>query len=207
MLFLGNLRQPEEPVTEQRLAIDSIGSNLTVAYINYDTLMEKYKYVEDLNNEVLEKKAELDARFESRSKQLEKELRKRAEKFQIEVREFENKSAEMPEFTAKQTMMNLQNEETKIRESQYQGQLELEDLQDEFTQEIMDLQLKNSDLLQEAIHGYINKYNAKQNLSLIFAMSDGSNLMHAQNSLNITNDIVDGLNKEYEEKFKDKSKE
>lgn len=195
------------PSTVDHAAVDSIARNLTIAIVNYDSLMANYKYVEELNQEVLDKKAELDAKFESIAKQKDKAIRQRAEKFQLEVREFENKSAEMPEFTAKQTMMNLQNEETKIREEQYQGQMELDELQEEYTQVIVDLQLKNSDKLQEAIYGYLDRFNAEHNFSLIFAMSDGGNVMHANNSLNITNDIVDGLNAEYEQNTKDKKAE
>lgn len=188
------------PSSVDHAAVDSIGRNLTVAYINYDTLMANYTWVDVLNDEVLDKKAELDAQYEQTAKQKEKALRSRAEKFQLKVREFENKSAEMSEFQAKQTMMNLQNEETEIRQEQYNGQVALDELQEKFGEQVVELQLKNSERLQKAIHDYLNRYNAEHNFSLVFAMANGSNLMYANNSLNITNDIVNGLNAEYEEK-------
>jgi len=60
--------------------------------------------------------------------------------------------------------------------------------------------------ISDAIKGYIQEYNDIKNYSMIFQTQAGSPIIIADPELDITNDIIDGLNKKYEEILAEKSK-
>lgn len=195
------------PSTVDHNAIDSISRNLTIAYVNYDTILANFKMVDVLEQEVKDKQAELDKKYENRSLALQNSFQSKAKEFQKNVQEYDSKAAELGEFKMKQAIMVLKEQEADLQEMQMSAENELADLESRYAKEVMDLQLKNSEILQNTMHDFLNRYNEEHNFSLILAMAQGSNLLHANNSLNITEDIINGLNAEYEEKLKDTKKE
>lgn len=184
-------------------AIDSLSSHLKIAIVNYDTIWQKYKLVKDLNDELEDRRSVLNAKFDSRSRSLENEIQSKGKAFQAKVQDYESKASDMSEFKMKQAVIELQEEEAKITEMQYAAQQELGELQETYASEIGELQLKNSTKAQKAIVKYINEYNQDHNFTLIMANAAGGALLHADQRMDITKDILTGLNEKYEAQKKE----
>lgn len=75
-------------------------------------------------------------------------------------------------------------------------------INDEYSQKLMLKQDENSRLIWNEIIGYTNKFNEKYGADYIFLSTNsiGGSLIVANPKFNVTKDILEGLNKEYNEK-------
>jgi outer membrane protein len=152
-----------------------------IVYVNTDVLNEKYEYVKDISNVA---KANLQS--------METNYKKKATFLQNRYGEFQQK--------ASQGLLS----ENQTRDAQ----VELEKLKEELDgmeskqQQMMDqLQMENEKVFK-AIMEYIREYNKSSQYNYVLAYSDkivGSVLL-ANDSLDITNEIVEGLNAQYKAK-------
>ena len=56
---------------------------------------------------------------------------------------------------------------------------------------------KNSMQLRDSINSFLKEYNKTKGYSLIISNTGADNLLYADPSLNITKEIIEGLNKRY----------
>ena len=78
-----------------------------------------------------------------------------------------------------------------------QQQQELQQLQEKLSKELADENQKNSLQLRDSINSFLKVYNQKKGYSLIISNTQLDNLLFADKSLDITQEIVDGLNARY----------
>lgn len=187
-------------------AIDSLSANLKIATVNYDSLIENYKLVKDLEKDLETRRTELNRTFNEETRKRDKEIKSLAELYKTKIQEFESKSSQMSEFKAKQAMLEIQEMEQKLGELQYSGEQELAVMQQAAAEEISDFNLENSAKIQTAIVEHINQYNQEHNFTLIIANGAGSALLHADARMDITSDILASLNAEYDKTHKKEEK-
>jgi outer membrane protein len=169
------------------------GGNANIVYVNTDTLWEKYSYVAD-------KKIEL----ELYNKELEDQYKNTMTAFE---REYNQLESDFNEYIQKASANSFTLAEQKSKESQFekrkqilaQKQNEILTLEQELANKLMQRQTAVNTMIQDSIINYLERFNNKHQFTYIMGYTRTSgHIMLANDSLDITKPILEGLNKEYE---------
>lgn len=170
-----------EQTTIPVAAAENTTDRLPVAYINIDSLLVNYNYAKDLNEALLRKQENSRASINQRGSSL-----------QREVADFQNKvknNAFLTEQRAQQEANRLQKQEADLNE--YSQRL---------NNELMIEQQKMNAQLNDTIHKFLKEYNAKKKYEIIFSNTMGDNILIADPKYDITNEVLEELNKRYQPK-------
>lgn len=149
----------------------------SVVYFQLDRVLQEYDMASDLGSVVETKVQNIQAAVNSRQKKLEKEYNSFNEKI--------NKGL-MTSSTAQVQAEKL--EQQKAEFEQYANQKQ---------QEIYEEQQVMMNQIGDAIHTFVENYNSEKNYAMIIANQGGSPIISADTTLDITDDIIAGLNEEY----------
>ena len=152
-----------------------------IAYVNTDVLNEKYQYVKDISDVA---KAKLQS--------MEVTYKKKAMDLQNRYAEFQQK--------ASQGLLS-ENQTREAQEELGKRKDEL-DKMESTQQQLMDQMQMENEKVFRAVIDYIKEYNKSSQYNYVLAYSDkivGSVLL-ANDSLDITDEIVEGLNAQYQTK-------
>lgn len=198
----------EEVVTDANLLAsrDSVSRNLTIVYVNIDSLWAQYKYVDEINTILEAKKNAMISQISSKTSQLESKLGTKSETFQKKVQDFESKAEGMSQAIQQIKMQQLQEENQALEQEHLEAQQSVAQLKEELGAQLMQEEAKLNGEVQEIITTYLGSYNKEHNYTFILAKGTGGGVMLAHDALDITSEIVGGLNKEYEEKKKEEKK-
>lgn len=154
-----------------------------IVYVNTDTLLKNYDYYKDVVKE-----------FESKSFKLENELAQKAKSFQNEVAFFQQKAQQggMSQEQLQTTQMQLQQKEQNIMA-----------YRDKAAGDLSGEQAKKTDELLNNIQAYLKEYNKDNKYDMVIGYSKGGGVLYAKEDLDITKQVLEGLNKDYAEKKKD----
>ena len=158
---------------------------LKVAYVDIDTLLTSYDLWIELNEEMIRKEENVRATLNEKAKSL-----------QADYEDFERKLNNNA-FVTRERAEAEQNRILKKRE-------ELEALQERLTNELAIENNKNSLLFRDSINAYIRDYNKEHGYNIILSRI-GDNILYIDYAMNITQDVIDGLNARHE-KYKEKKK-
>ena len=149
-----------------------------IVYVNLDVLNEKYEYIKDVNSTA---KAEQSA--------LERQYQTKGQKLQEDYMAFEQKAQAGP---LSENQINAEQEAFQKRKEEL-DQLELK------SQQLMEKIQERSDEMNTSIKEYLKEYNKNTNYQFVMAYSAGplSPVLIASDSLDITQEILDGLNAQY----------
>ena len=151
-------------------------SALKIAYVEVDSLMTQYEYCKEYSL-ILEKKSQ---NIQSTLQQKGQALRSAAANFQQKLQQ----NAYTRE-QAEQIQVGLQKQNA-----------DLEALQQRLSAEFQDETAKFNEALHDSLQHFIAKYNKDKKYTMILSKS-GDNILFADKSADITNDIIAGLNKAY----------
>lgn len=166
---------------ETKTMVTPSGSNLTIAYINTDTLLLNYQLSRDLNEELLKKQE--DARTN---------LNEEARAFEREMQDFQRK-IENNGFLSRD---RAEREQQRL----ISREQELKELNAKLSNDLMVRQQEISTQLLDSITLYLEEMNIAKNYDLILSTTVGGTILHAKKGLNITTEVLDALNKRYQEK-------
>lgn len=169
----------QNPIVTQVIC-DSIPA-LKIAYVDIDTLLTSYKLWIELNEDMIRKEENVRATLNEKAKNL-----------QADYEDFERKLNNNA-FVSRERAEAEQNRILKKRE-------ELEALQERLSNELMVENNKNSVLFRDSINAYIQDYNKIHRYNIILSRI-GDNLLYVDNGMNITQDIINGLNARYEKYY------
>ncbi len=152
---------------------------MKIAYVYIDSLLTHYKMAQDMSAQLMKRKDNLESELTTKGKTLEKDIadyQYKVNKGLItswDAAEQEKKLAEQ-----QQVFVNLQN-----------------DMQNRLMTEEQDANLKvhNSVILA------VKEFNATRGYKLIFSHAFGGVLLHAEDYMNITGEILEKLNSAYED--------
>lgn len=149
-------------------------SGMHVAYVDIDTLESQYTYFKLKKEE-----------FEMRQKQIDAELEKMANALQNDYVALQKKAqagqlSESEGEAAQQSLMKRQQEIEMKRQNL--GTKYLKD-QEDFNKE-----------LHDDLYSYIEEYNTDKGYDYILSYSKDGSILYANNALDITSDIVRGMN-------------
>ncbi len=171
--FTGNTEVPgEEPAT----ITASAGTMPRIAYVNSDTLLANYRFFQTKREE-LEKKAE----------DLQKEYENRARGLQNEIATFQQNAGGMTMNQARAVEEDLRKKQQNLL--QYQQNLSNQLLQEE---------TKVNDDLYERVSDFLEGYGKNRDFKLVLTYTKNSGVLYADDSLDITQQVVQGLNQDYE---------
>ena len=151
---------------------------LKIAYVDIDTLLTSYKLWIELNEEMIRKEENMRATLNEKAKSL-----------QADYEDFERKLNNNA-FITRERAEAEQNRILKKRE-------ELELLQERLSNELAIENNKNSLLFRDSINAFIRDYNKVHGYNIILSRI-GDNILYIDYAMNITQDIIDGLNARHE---------
>jgi outer membrane protein len=150
-------------------------AGLPIAYVNYDSITAKYSLFSKIKSDL-----------EAKSKKLEGEYTARVNSFQNEVNAYQKSQGNMTVNEIKLTEEKLMMKEQQLM--QYKEQLNNQLMQD---------QMKQMEDIMGRINTFMKKYGQDKKYSLVLWHQKGGPILFANDSLEITDEIVAGLNQEY----------
>jgi outer membrane protein len=172
-------------------AVADTTQGLTVAYVNTDTLMAKYQYAIDLQKKI-----------QSLQAQKTNEYKTKMQKFQSDAQAFQSEYQNYLKTGDQLTLSQQQNKEKILTNTQanlQERQAKLQSLENEYAQQIQLQTMQESEKMTNAVYAFIRDFNEKYlHYDLILSKSFSSSpVLYGKPNLDITNVIVDELNKEY----------
>ena len=153
-------------------------SGMKIAYVEIDTLLAKYNFCIDLNEAMVKKSENVRMTLNQKMTALNKEK----QEFQ---KKYESNAFLSPE--------RAQQEYNRLMKMQQ----DLQALQNKLTNELAAETQKNSLQLRDSINVFLKEYNKTKGYNLILSNTGFDNLLYADSSFNITQEIIDGLNARY----------
>lgn len=149
----------------------------SIVYIQMDSLVNQYDMFNDLKSE-----------FEAKVEAIQDDLRKKSNAFEKSATDFQNKLNKglLTRSQAETQQQALLQREQDLRNLTGQKQMEMQEEEAVMLRRVMD-----------AIQTYLNEYNETHNYALILSTSGSNPVIVGNPSLDITNDVLKGLNEEY----------
>ena len=159
---------------------EALGSAPTgsIVYVQLDSLMNKYDMFNDLKSE-LEKKAQA----------IQDDLTKKGRAFQRDYNDFNEKIQKglITRAQAESLQQQLASRQEELQNLSQQKQIEM--------QEENAVMLRN---VVDKLQVFLKVYNVEKNYAMILTTSgQAGNVIQADLSLDITNEVVEGMNQEY----------
>jgi len=157
---------------------DSTTYHLPIAFIRTDSLLPQYKYFNDLSD-ALKKKVE-DKRLD---------LNRRADSWTKSAAEFQQK-AQMNAFLTQERQAQEQSRLLQQRD-------ELDKLASQADKEMQDEQAKVFQQIQDTIVAALKLFNTPKKYELILSNAGTDNILYADSTYDITNEVLKFLNDRY----------
>ncbi len=161
---------------EDAESADLLESDLSVAYINSDSLLSNYEFFNELAEQMETKRQKLEAEYQNRAQGLQREI----EQFQRNVNNMTIGQGRAVEEDLMKKQQNL---------LQYQERLQ---------QQLLREEAQLNEKLYQKVSEYLKTYGKENNLKLVLTYQKGSGVLYADDSLNITEQVISGLNRAYE---------
>ena len=186
VLFLTKDTKKAEAPAEGE-ATESIASKGDIVYVDLDRILMDYDMANDLRSVV-----------ETKAQNIQAEITRRGKKLENEVKSFQEKMNKglMTRSVAEAQQQKLMQQEQEFNE--YAGRKQ---------QEIQEEQVVMMNQLGDAIKTFIDNYNVEKQYAMILTNSGGAPVITADVALDITDDVLAGLNDEYIKSKNAKSKE
>ena len=171
--------QPAQTAANNTVVTEAAQSGLKIAYVDIDSLLSNYKLSVKFNNDMLRK---------TENAQL--TLGEKAKSIQADMADFQKKL----ENNVFATRERAESEQARI----VKRQEEYARLEQRLAGELAAEEQKNSIALRDSINNFMKEYNAKHGYDIILSRI-GENILFANEALDITKEVIDGLNKCYNE--------
>lgn len=150
----------------------------SIVFVNSDSLLDKYPYFTKIKNSLQKKQDSIENILKNRGKSLENE-----------IKDYQQKGASM-------TDQQRQMEEEMLGKKQQSLMQYKQEMTEELTKEEENL----NDSLHANLVNALKAYNKNKNYQFILGYQKGSGILLANDSLDITKEIIEELNKEGNQK-------
>lgn len=162
--------------SEISMATGSAAGN-SIFYVQIDSVISNFDMANDLSGELESKFNSSDATLKSKQ-----------ESYQKEVNDYQQKM---------QRGLITRSDAQNIEQQLYVKQQDLMRLQQELTAEINEKQVVMNRQVIDAIMVYLKENSTQYNYKYVLGTSFGGNILYANDSLDITRSITEGLNTKY----------
>lgn len=169
-----------DSVVPERAIMKASEGAVTVAYVNSDSILANYSLVKDMRAELEKNSAKLESELKSKQSAYEKD----AAYFQDQV-----SKRTISESSAQEIYGSLMAEQQRLYE-----------LREKYSADLARQEFDMNTLLLDSLNNFLKRYNTRMNFDYIFSYAKGGNILTANDSLDITNEVLQLLNDEYTEK-------
>lgn len=165
----------EKPAAEEgATTVENAG---VIAYVQLDQILEQYDMANDLR-----------AVVETKVQNIQSEINRRGKKLENDVKSYQEKVNKglMTRSVAEAQAQKLQQQEAEFNNYAAKKQ-----------EEINEEQIVMMNQISDAIQTYVNAYNEEAQYAMILCNQGGTPVLTGLASLDITTEILDGLNAEY----------
>ncbi|WP_207503734.1 OmpH/Skp family outer membrane protein [Telluribacter humicola] len=148
-----------------------------IVYVQVDSLLTNYDFFKETKKEL-----------ENKRFQLENDLTTRGRSLENEIAFFQQRAQTMTLDQARATEQQLMKK-----------QQDLVQYRDRSAQQLAQQEADKNEMLYKQIQEYIKKYNDDNNYEYVLGYSQGGGILYADTTLNVTQKMIEGLNKEYSE--------
>jgi len=149
-----------------------------LVYVDVNKLMDGYKRTAIVKKE-----------YETKAATLKSNVDSLLTNWQTEIKAYEKEKASMTEKVLELKQQLLANKQQQINNYQKAVQKQLGQEDQKITQTVVN-----------DINDYIKEYGESHNYNIIFGASGGGNIMYAKDGSDLTTEILEGLNNEFEGK-------
>lgn len=171
--FSGNTSRPEKQPAAARQSMIQPGSALKIAFVDIDSFEAHYDYLKTKRSE-----------FEKRQSAAEMEMQRSAQEYQKTLRDLQQRAQTMTETegkAAEQRLMQMQ-ESLRLREQSLSDQIAKD-------QEAFNKELKGE------LDEFLEEYNKDKGYAYILSHSRALGMiLYADPALDITQDVIEGMN-------------
>ena len=183
MVALASCNNESPKMDEKTDANDEAGKGgVKIAYVEVDSLMTQYEYCKEFT-EILQRK----------SNNARNTLIQKGQALQNAMANFQQK-LQNNGFTSRE---QAESQQAAIQRQQQS----LQDLQIRLENELANETQTYNDGLRDSLLHFLDKYNKDKKYDLILT-KQGDNILYAAKNFNITNDVINGLNKAYKSTLK-----
>lgn len=162
---------------EQPVAADASASGMKIAYVEVDSLMTQYDFAKDYS-----------VTLQKKSNNARNTLNQKGGALQAAVNNFQQKLNNNG-FTSR--------EQAASQQAAIEGQQrDLQELQARLENELASETAKFNEALRDSLQNFLKDYNKDKQFDLILSKA-GDNILMANKKFDITNDVINGLNKRY----------
>ena len=185
VLFVLHFWQPKEQIADKQTNTISFDSTaLPIAFIELDSILVNYEMFIDLQDELVKKQEKSETELQSKS------------------RAWERGAADYQDKMSKGLITRSQAQE--VEAQLYQEQQELIQLRDQMSMELAEEKQVTDRQVMYSIIEYLEEYNSNRKYQYIFSKAFGGNVLVAEPALDITNEVLAGLNARYRESKEEK---
>jgi len=151
--------------------------SMSVAFVSNDSIMSNYELV---------KKMRVD--FEAKGKRLEAEVASKQKALEKDEAYFEEQMAKktLSEQSAQEIYGQLQ-----------QNQQQIYGLRDRYLAELQQSEMEMNVAIIDSVMNFLKRYNEKYKFDYILGFQKGGNILYANDTLDVTGDVIKELNAEY----------
>ena len=157
---------------------------ISVAFVNNDSILSHYELVKKMR-----------ADLEAKGKRLEGEVAAQQKSFEKDAAYFQDqvKKKAISDQSAQEIYGQLQQNQQKIYA-----------LRDRYTAELQQSEMDMNVALIDSVMNFLKRYNEKYKFDYILGFTKGGNILYANDTLDVTNDVIKELNAAYILKHGDK---
>ena len=178
VLALASCNQASEKMDEQPAADDNTpAGGLKIAYVEVDSLMTQYEFCKEFT-----------LTLQKKSNNARNTLTQKGQQLQSAAANFQQK-LQNNGFTSRE---QAESQQAAIQRQQQS----LQELQVRLENELANETAKYNEALRDSLMHFLDAYNKDKKYDLILT-KQGDNILYAAKRFDITNDVINGLNKRY----------
>jgi outer membrane protein len=181
MHFTGDTDPEVEKPGKTTTSFSQPDNGLSIAFVNSDLILERYDLVKKLAG------------------QLERESRKKDADLQARQKEFETEAAYFQESMQKQSLSEKRAQG--IYEQLMAKQEEIYQIQQQYSAELAQQEFEMNMTLLDSVRNYLERLNVKAQYDYILNYNASGSILQARGNYDITEDVLQGLNSEYQAKY------
>lgn len=182
ILYFKDANSEKSVSQKNKQPVMSQGNDIKIAYINSDTLYQYYNYYEDIV-----------AGYKKKREKAERQLKSRATKLQNKMISFQKRA---------QAGLMSQNEIQSKQKELVKEEKDIQMYQQTIMEGLVEEEKELNNNLYDKITDFLKEYNRGKNYSIIIGYARGNMVWYADDALDITQEVLDGLNEKYAAKQK-----
>ncbi len=186
VLFGMNYSSGDEELPKEETTTEETAQGIpAMAYVNSDSLLANYDFFKDMQE-----------KMKGMTEKLDKELQSRAAGIQRELSDYQKNASSLTMGQARALEENLMKKRQNLQLRQESA-----------TQQLLTEEAAINKELYEKVAVYVKEYSTENNIQMVVKFNPGSDVVYAANAMDITDEIVAGLNKAYQEELNPQNSE